>query len=61
MKDQELTLDSVQHSAVQRLTAGVIGGGTDASSTTVGQSAPVCQTETGKLEALHFHYYGRHL
>lgn len=39
---KKLTLDCMQHTTVQWLTAGVIGGGTDAGSTAVGQSAPVC-------------------
>lgn len=46
IKERELTLDCVQHSAVQRLTAGVIGGGTDAGTTAVCQCTPVDHTET---------------
>lgn len=45
---RKLTLDCMQHTTVQRLTAGVIGGGTDAGSTAVGQSAPVSHSQRGR-------------
>ena len=46
----ELTLDGVEHSAVERFSTGVTSGGADACTTAVGQGVPVGSKEENHIQ-----------